>query len=105
MNQQPAPRSTLTSWIWFALLAAALLLIVLIKPFGPRNGTSHPAVGRPLDVLNFDPLTEGARPLTAADLEGKVVLINFWGTWCKPCRVEFPHIEALAKQHRQRDDF
>ena len=39
------------------------------------------------------------------DLDGKVVLINFWGTWCPPCRAEFPHIVALYSKLRNEADF
>jgi thiol-disulfide isomerase/thioredoxin len=36
---------------------------------------------------------------TLADLRGKVVLVNFWDTWCPPCRSEMPDLEALYNQH------
>lgn len=40
---------------------------------------------------------EGAQ-MTLADLEGKLVLLNFWATWCAPCRHEMPALNALQKE-------
>lgn len=37
-----------------------------------------------------------------AKLRGKVVLVDFWGTWCTPCRMELPHIRAVYDKYRQQ---
>jgi peroxiredoxin len=44
------------------------------------------------------PLLEGGEPLSLADLRGRVVLLNFWATWCKPCEDEMPAMQRLHEQ-------
>jgi len=39
-------------------------------------------------------------PVSLSDLRGHVVLINFWATWCEPCRQEMPAMERLYEAHR-----
>ena len=46
-------------------------------------------------------LTDG-RALTSAQLKGKVVLINYWATWCQYCLKEMPVIEEFWKDHRDK---
>ncbi len=68
-------------------------------------GAKHPAVGTKLDVVRLQPLTPGAEPVSAADIEGKVTLMNLWGPWCGYCEVEFPHLVDMVKHFETNDDF
>jgi len=51
---------------------------------------------------NFTLTDLAGRPWTLRDLSGKVVLMNFWATWCPPCRKEMPDLEALYQRFRSR---
>lgn len=55
------------------------------------------AVGAPAPAYAAETL-EG-QPVSLADQRGKVVLLNIWATWCKPCREEIPALEALHQRH------
>ena len=55
--------------------------------------------------MQLQPLTGDGKPLGLKNLAGKVVLLDFWGTWCPPCREELPHIVELADKYRDRADF
>lgn len=41
---------------------------------------------------------------TLSDYKGKVVFLNFWATWCPPCKIEMPHIEELYQEYNLNED-
>jgi thiol-disulfide isomerase/thioredoxin len=47
--------------------------------------------------------TPGGTRISLASLKGKVVFLNFWATWCGPCRIEMPSMEAVYRQLKDRD--
>ncbi len=51
---------------------------------------------------DFTLMDLGGKPWTLSSLRGKVVMVNFWATWCPPCRKEIPDLEALYNQFREQ---
>ena len=75
------------------------LAVVVGTLYALLSGSSTPVLlGRGTPAPPFElPRLGGAAPLRMADLDGKVVLINFWATWCKPCEDEMPAMERLYR--------
>ncbi len=84
-----------------APIDASELPATLGRGFGQAllDGIDNQGSGlNPGDVApNFIIQLEDGRYLTLADLQGRPVMINFWATWCGPCRLEMPDIVAAAE--------
>lgn len=61
-------------------------------------GPKPPQVGGP--APNFTRESFEGRPTTLSEFRGKVVLLNFWASWCESCKKEMPEIEAAYQQHK-----
>lgn len=87
---------------WLDLGLWALVLGLLAWRFGPQLGAAvgigaldEPAPDFVLETLEGD-------TVRLADLRGRVVLVNFWATWCPPCRLEMPGFQDVWEDYRDR---
>ncbi|HEY8965140.1 MAG TPA: TlpA disulfide reductase family protein, partial [Candidatus Methylacidiphilales bacterium] len=97
---------------------ARLLPVALLCAFLPLSACSKPSKGdgaaadaKKEDALQLPPAsarppapawtlkTPDGKTLSLADYKGKIVALNFWATWCPPCRAELPELGATAKTY------
>jgi peroxiredoxin len=58
--------------------------------------------GRAMAATDFTIPSLTGRPLRLSDFKGKVVFLNFWATWCPPCKEEMPSMERLYRRYSDR---
>lgn len=66
------------------------------------HATGHAAdltVGKPMPVVRFKRL-DSAQTIQLGNQAGPVTIINFWATWCAPCRSEMPALQAYYEKHK-----
>jgi len=82
------------------LLVVAALLAMLAP--GARAADDVCNVPRKKANLNFTLKDINGKDVRLGQYQGKVVLVNFWATWCKPCRVEIPTLNTLYRDYKDR---
>jgi len=91
----PSRRRALAGWL--AVLAAATSLACSQE----EEGAASPALGESAAAApDFEVTRLGGGRLSLSQQRGKVVLIDFWATWCRPCIEEIPALNAAYERHR-----
>jgi cytochrome c biogenesis protein CcmG, thiol:disulfide interchange protein DsbE len=79
-------------------ITIGLLLLTMLSVGGSASASAD--VGLPAPALVVD--ETGGSSFDLAALRGKVVVINFWATWCPPCRKEMPALDAFYRQYHAK---
>jgi thiol-disulfide isomerase/thioredoxin len=86
------------TFVWLLVLVGLGLLLVLL-PFRPAE-LAGPAVG--MSAPDFSAAAVGGQVVRLSELRGKVVVLDFWATWCPPCRAMIPHERELVEKFRDK---
>ena len=94
MTQRNSPLSS-KDFKWSNLVIVILVVLIIYRMVsirhvhGPRNGT----------LPNLALHTVDGQQISMQQLRGSAILLNFWATWCGPCRLEVPWLQKLADEH------
>jgi thiol-disulfide isomerase/thioredoxin len=78
---------------WTAAVGLVLVLLIAgltLRPAPPHTDTA---------VLDFVLKDASGRDVNLASFKGKPLIVNFWATWCGPCKVETPYLEAFSRKY------
>lgn len=102
--EEGGPPDGRRAW-WKRALDVGLWVVVvglLVWRFGPQVGAAIGIGDTDLPAPDFAISTLEGDTLRLSELRGQVVLLNFWATWCPPCRVEMPGFQDVWEDYRDR---
>jgi len=89
--------------VWTVLLLAVALMPAFTSTVAPLLAAQRGVVKPGEPAPNFQLRDMNGQTVSLSDLRGKIVLVNFWATWCGPCRIEMPAMERLYRTYDRKD--
>ncbi len=91
------------TWVWIVVVIVVAVMLVSAPYLANRAGLvkSRPAQSdiKGKDAPEFSLESLQGNTIRLSDYHGKAVLLNFWATWCQPCKIEMPWFEDLQRQY------
>ena len=84
-----------------ALVCTMATATILSFAFAPEPARAAPEIGKAAPELVVTELD--GQTFDLAKLRGKVVLVNYWATWCAPCRKDMPKLDALYRRYHDQN--
>lgn len=91
------------AWIQQGLMKIGLFKPNLEKPEEVSTNTSELEVTSESSYAGVAFSNDNGEVMSISDLKGKVVFLNFWATWCPPCKAEMPSIQVLKDKFKDND--
>ena len=84
------------------LIIGCIFSLVLILGSDVRAGDNEESEKNLTQAENFTLKNLNGEEVSLSDFEGKVVILDFWATWCPPCVKEIPHFNELVKKYGEK---
>lgn len=95
---QPAKRRTLPLWVYIVTFTVLIGFMALIGKQMINTSSGPIAIGQKVPDITL--ITFDGDVITNEDLAGKVVVLNFWASWCKPCEQEAAELEQAWQMYK-----